>query len=322
MKKPTFIIAEIGNNHEGNFVLAKKLVTLAAKAKVDAVKFQVFKTEKFIIDKIKKKFNKLKKFELSFNQFAKLKRLAHKYGLKFIVTPLDLQSMKFALKHADIIKIASGDNDFFYMIKKILISKKKIIISTGSSNFKQIVKILDVLKKYKANKRSSLLHCVSLYPVEDKFANLKSIKFLKENSNINIGYSDHTIGVEACLGAVALGAKIIEKHFTINKKYSSFRDHQLSSDYKEMKSLVESIRRLENMLGQNNKEINNIERKNNNLIRRSVYAGSKINKGDYFNEKNVSFLRPRKNASNLNSKKLIGLRSKKNIAKGSLIKTN
>lgn len=322
MKKPTFIIAEIGNNHEGSFTLAKKLVMLASKAKVDAVKFQVFRTEKFITSKNKKKFNKLKKFELSFNNFIKLKTLAHRYGLKFIVTPLDLESMKFALKNSDMIKIASGDNDFFHMIEKVLRSKKKIIISLGSSSFKHIKKIIDLIKKNQANKKSSLLHCVSLYPVQDKFANLNSIKFLKEKTKINIGYSDHTIGLEACLGAVALGAEIIEKHFTIDKKYSSFRDHQLSSDFEEMQLLVKGIRRLEIMLGQSKKEMNNLEKKNNNFIRRSIYASSNISIGDNFNEKNLSFLRPRKKISNLNSKKIFGFKSKKNIAKGRLIKIN
>jgi sialic acid synthase SpsE len=138
LKKKVFIIAEVGNNHEGNFNLAKKLVNLAAKAGADAIKFQTFKTENFIRKKDIKRYKQLKKFELSYEQFKSLKKLAHEKKLKFISTPLDMESANFLIKNVDLIKIASGDNNFFPLIDNVLESKKSIIISTGMTNISQI----------------------------------------------------------------------------------------------------------------------------------------------------------------------------------------
>tara|TARA_B110000858_G_scaffold197197_1_gene258092 strand:+ start:734 stop:1711 length:978 start_codon:yes stop_codon:yes gene_type:complete len=321
-KKKTLIIAEIGNNHEGDFGMAKKLISLAAKAKVDAVKFQIFKTENFVSINEKKRFKKLKSFELSYSQFKKLKDLAKKKKLLFIATPLDLESADFVIKYCDIIKIASGDNDFFELIKKVTKGKKKLIISTGASNHAIISNLLNFLEKYKARKKTSLLHCVSSYPVTDSYANLHSIKYLKDKTKLKIGYSDHTIGYEACLAAVAIGAEIIEKHFTIDKNYSSFRDHKLSADLKEMKKIVQGIRRIENMKGDYSKFINRDENKNFNLLRRSLYAKKNIKIGDKFSLCNTNFLRPRKKTSEINNKNFFSNLSKTNIAKDKIIKNN
>ena len=253
LKKKVFIIAEIGNNHEGNFNNAKKMVKLAAKAGADAVKFQTFRTENFIRKIDKKRFNQLKKFELSYKQFKSLRDLAHKNKLKFISTPLDLESANFLIANADLIKISSGDNNFFPLIDKILKSKKKIIISCGMMNINQIKSlekhIYNSIGKKSAIERVAFLHCVTSYPVEDKYANLNSIRFMNKKINLTVGYSDHTLGIQASLAAVALGANIIEKHFTLDKNFSHFRDHYLSSDFRELKTIVDSIRRLEMQLG-------------------------------------------------------------------------
>ncbi|MDB2363217.1 N-acetylneuraminate synthase family protein [Candidatus Pelagibacter bacterium] len=323
-KKKVFIIAEIGNNHEGNFQIAKKLINLAAKAGVDAVKFQTFKTEEFVRVEDFKRFNQLKKFELSYDQFEKLKNLSHKKKIKFISTPLDIHSSIFLNKHADIIKIASSDNNFFPLIDKVLKSKKPIIISTGMTNMLQVKQLLKYIEKKigkrGCEKRVYLLHCVTSYPVENHFANLNSIKYLIKNTKQIIGYSDHTIGNEACIAAVAMGARIIEKHFTIDKNFSNFRDHALSADYIDLKKLVLSIRKVEKQIGKFNKNIQFPEKKLIQKVRRSAYAKKNIFISEKINSDNVIFLRPSASKSFMHIKKILGKRVNKFFLKNKVIK--
>lgn len=320
----TFIIAEIGNNHEGDIKLAKKLVKLAAKAGVDAVKFQTFKTEEFINKDDKKRFKQLKKFELSFDDFNILKELAHKYNLKFISTPLDLDSAKFIGKIADLIKIASGDNNFLTLIEHLLKFNKKLIISTGLMNFKDLQKlskfIVKKIGKKKALDKISYLHCVTSYPVEEKYASLNSIPYLIKKQKFKIGYSDHTIGNEACLAAVSLGACIIEKHFTINKNFSKFRDHSLSADFEDLKSLVLSIRKIEKMKGNFEKIIQHNEKNILKLVRRSVFSKKKIIKGEIIKIDKVRFLRPSNSNDYLSLTSILGKKSKLNIKRNQRLK--
>ena len=319
LKKKVFIIAEVGNNHEGNFSIAKKLVHLAAKAGADAIKFQTFRTENFIRKKDIKRFKQLKKFELSYEQFKSLKKLAHIKKIKFISTPLDLESTDFLIKNADLIKIASSDNNFFPLIEKVLKSKKSIIISTGMTNASQIKDLTNyiykVIGKKSAEKRIALLHCVTSYPVEDKFANLRSVEYLIKNSKLTIGYSDHTLGNDACIAAVAMGAKVIEKHFTINKKFSKFRDHALSADYTDLKNIVSRIRKVEKQLGRFNKEIQKPEKKLIKIVRRAAYADRDILPGEKISIKNVKFLRPSLTSNFFYLKKIIGRKIKKTFYK-------
>ena len=319
LKKKVFIIAEVGNNHEGNFSIAKKLVHLAAKAGADAIKFQTFRTENFIRKKDIKRFKQLKKFELSYEQFKSLKKLAHIEKIKFISTPLDLESADFLIKNADLIKIASSDNNFFPLIEKVLKSKKSIIISTGMTNITQIKDLTNyiykVIGKKSAEKRIALLHCVTSYPVEDKFANLRSVEYLIKNSKLTIGYSDHTLGNDACIAAVAMGAKVIEKHFTINKKFSKFRDHALSADYTDLKNIVSRIRKVEKQLGRFNKEIQKPEKKLIKIVRRAAYADRDILPGEKISIKNVKFLRPSLTSNFFYLKKIIGRKIKKTFYK-------
>ena len=319
LKKKVFIIAEVGNNHEGNFSIAKKLVHLAAKAGADAIKFQTFRTENFIRKKDIKRFKQLKKFELSYEQFKSLKKLAHIEKIKFISTPLDLESADFLIKNADLIKIASSDNNFFPLIEKVLKSKKSIIISTGMTNASQIKDLTNyiykVIGKKSAEKRIALLHCVTSYPVEDRFANLRSVEYLIKNSKLTIGYSDHTLGNDACIAAVAMGAKVIEKHFTINKKFSKFRDHALSADYIDLKNIVSRIRKVERQLGRFNKEIQKPEKKLIKIVRRAAYADRDILPGEKISIKNVKFLRPSLTSNFFYLKKIIGRKIKKTFYK-------
>ena len=321
--KKTFIIAEIGNNHEGNFNLAKKLIFQAAKAGADAVKFQTFKTEEFVGKANKKRFKQLKKFELSFSEFKKLKLLANKKKLYFISTPLDIMSAKFLIKNSDIIKISSGDNNFFPLLDIIISSKKKIIISLGLTNLQQIKILINYLSKKIGRKtfkkRISLLHCVTSYPVENKYANLKSIPYISNKTGLSIGYSDHTIGISACLGAVSLGANIIEKHFTLNKNFSRFRDHSISADYNELKTIVLNIRKLETQIGKHEKKVSYPEKKIIKSIRRSAYSSRFIKKNEVLNFNNVKFLRSSKSNKFENLMNIIGKKIKKNIYPNKII---
>lgn len=322
--KKTFIIAEIGNNHEGKISNAKKLIKLASKAGADAVKFQTFVTDKFINPKDIKRFNQLKKFELGFDEFKKLYDYSKKQGLKFISTPFDLISAKFLNKYCDIIKISSGDNNFFPLLDYFLNRKKKIIISTGMMSANDVgvllKRIKNKLNKKKILERIALLHCVTSYPALDKDLNLNSIPFLINNYKITVGYSDHSIGHEACISAVALGAKIIEKHFTINKNFSKFRDHKLSADFIEMKTIVSSIRKIENQLGKFDKKTTMVEKKIQKKIRRGIYAKENLKKNQIINEKNIEFFRGSENVDYKYFNNFLGKKLTKNIKKFKLIK--
>ena len=321
--KKIFIIAEIGNNHEGNYKIARKLIKLAAKAGVDAVKFQTFKVEEFINQKDQKRFKQIKKFQLNFKQFKNLRKLANEHKLKFISTPLDFESSNFLLKNSDIIKIASSDNNFFPLIDNIVQYKKPIIISTGLLNLRQILYLKNKIKK-KTDKKTmkeniSFLHCVTNYPVNINYANLNSIKILIDKLDQCIGYSDHTVGKEACLVAASLGAKIIEKHFTLDKKFSNFRDHSISADYKELKEIVTSVRKIEKLMGKNNKEIQECEKSFLKIVRRMPFAKKDIQKEERISFSNVSFLRSNKSKSFFDLENIIGKKTKNKIIKNQLI---
>ena len=322
--KKTFIIAEIGNNHEGNFKLAKKLIHLAYKAKVDAVKFQTFDTEEFINKKDKKRFEKLKKFELTKEQFIELKKLAHSKKLKFISTPLDIKSADFLIQNSDIIKIASSDNNFFPMIDKIISSKKNVIISTGLTNIREIFflrnRIYRLIGKKLAHERIAFLHCVTSYPVKDEFANLNSVKYLIDKLNFVIGYSDHTLGIEAAIAAVAKGAVYIEKHFTLNKKMKG-PDHKSSLELEEFKSMVASCNNVSIALGTNKKKLTNSEVENIKIARRSIVAHKYIKKNTKFSFRNLTVKRPGTGIKPMNLDKLIGKKSKNNYEIDQLIKS-
>tara|TARA_B110000483_G_C18163741_1_gene530370 strand:- start:210 stop:1193 length:984 start_codon:yes stop_codon:yes gene_type:complete len=308
-KKKILIVGEIGNNHEGNYKNAKKLIDMAAKAGVDAVKFQTYKTEKFISKIDQKNFKKFKKFELCYDQFKKLKVYANKKKLLFISTPLDLDSAAFLINNADAIKIASSDNNFSQLHKKILASKKPLIVSTGFLNSQEISKLIKNLVKIRKS-NIAIMHCIASYPTEENQVNMLSIKNIKDNSAIQSGYSDHTLGVEACLCAASLGARVIEKHITLNKNFSKFRDHKISSDFKELKQLVTQIRKIESILGKKFKKVQKSEKQILKIVRRKPYASRKILKNEKFSEKNLNFLRSTQLAKKIDINKLINKRSK------------
>lgn len=312
--KKTFIIAEIGNNHEGSFNVACKLIKEAKNAGVDAVKFQTFKTEDFISPHERKRFKKLKKFELSYEDFEKLSVIAKKNDLKFISTPLDINSAIFLNNIVDCFKIASGDNNYYDLIKTVLNFDKPTFISTGLLHFTEVKNLVEFIKKIGFDfSRLSLFHCVSDYPVSYEEANLLSIKFLKKKLPLTIGYSDHTIGKEASVIAVSLGAKIIEKHFTLSNNFSKFRDHQISLNPIDMKQLVSSIRKTELMLGLEEKKIQKSEFKNLDLTRRSIYSANNFNKNSIIKKNMIKILRPANIYKPNDLKKILNKKIKRKI---------
>tara|TARA_Y100000768_G_C23968273_1_gene679058 strand:- start:467 stop:1447 length:981 start_codon:yes stop_codon:yes gene_type:complete len=314
-----FIIAEIGNNHEGSLINAKKLVIEAAKSGVSAVKFQTYLTESYIHPSEKKRFKMLKKFELKRKDFIKLSKFTKQQGLKFISTPLDIDSAIFLSKIVDIFKISSGDNNFYELIKIVSKFKKQLIISLGLINENEILKLIKYVKAIGYLKKTSFLHCVSSYPVDKKDINLLSIRFIKEKFKVNTGYSDHSIGIDAAVNSYLLGADIIEKHFTLNHNFSKFRDHKLSANPAEMRLLVRKINDLKLMLGYYNKKITKNELMNLKSMRRSVYSKITIKKGERISLNKINFLRP-KNKKSLPIKRVINKLAKKKIMPNSPIK--
>lgn len=283
LDKEILVVAEIGNNHEGKFDVAKELVHKAAECDVDAVKFQTFKTEHYVSKSDVMRFNQLKSFELSFSQFEQLSQLASSLGLLFISTPFDLASAEFLENLVDCYKIASGDNSFYPLMGQIARTGKPVIISTGVSDFQQVERAVAFMKQQWADSnirgQLAILHCVSSYPVPPDQVNLRTLQLFAENFDCTVGYSDHTIGIEAALLAVAFGARIIEKHFTLDKSYSDFRDHRLSADPLEMKELVQGIRLSSSMLGKYEKVVQPCEKAAINAMRRSIVAGKDLPQG-------------------------------------------
>jgi|TARA_B110000305_G_scaffold238972_1_gene305642 sialic acid synthase SpsE len=312
--KKTFFIAEIGNNHEGSYKNAIKLIDQAKKSGADAVKFQTFDTNYFINRLEEERFAKLKSFELTKKDFKRLSIYSKKKGIKFISTPLDLGSAKFLSKIVHAFKISSGDNNFYELIKLCASFKKPLIISTGMLNLMEIKKIIKILSKLKfPHKKLAFLHCVSDYPVKDNEANLLSIKYLRDKLPVTIGYSDHVIGSESCLIAASLGAKIIEKHFTLNNNFSNFRDHKISLNPKDMQQMIFSTRRIENMLGLYDKKISQNEKRNQNAMRRSIYFNKKLKKGTILKRQDLKIVRPYKVIEPNDLPKVVGKKLKKDV---------
>jgi sialic acid synthase SpsE len=319
----TMIVAEIGNNHEGDFACAQQLVREAAACGVDAVKFQVFRSEHYVSQKDTARFQRLKSFELSYAQFEQLAQLAHSLNVLFIATPFDLVSAEFLMHTADYIKVASGDNNFYPMLRKLTEADKPLIISTGVSDEVQVGQTVDFIRScwLKQGKHGSLvlLHCVSAYPAPLSQVNLRSIPFLAQRFGLPVGYSDHTLGIEASLLAAALGAVMIEKHFTLDKNFSEFHDHQLSAEPAEMRRLVECVRELPKMLGEFNKKIQPCEEPMLPAIRRSIAAAKDLAVGQKISEEDLTWIRPAVGLAPGSEHLIVGKTLKRSIGFGELI---
>ena len=325
MRKKTLIIAEAGVNHNGNFTKAKKLIDAAVKSGADVIKFQHFKSDLLIIKKIfsqkfKKKlkikstYNMLKKYELNFSQIKRLKEYALKKKIIFIATPFDNKSADELQKiNVPFYKISSGDVNNLPLIQHIIKKKKPIILSTGRSSYSEIKNTISYLKKNNFNKYS-ILHCISIYPADVKILNLNSIKYLKRKFNCKIGFSDHSIGVEASIAAFVLGAEIIEKHITLNVNDKG-PDHKSSTEPEDFKKMVLAIRNLEKGMGDESKKTLKIENFGKIKSRRSIYANKDLYKNQVLKYDDIICKRPALGINPDDFFKLIGKKIKKNVKK-------
>ena len=304
------IIAEIGNNHEGNATVAAQMVCEVAAAGADAVKFQTFRTALFANPSDQSRYQRMQQFELSQTEFSELRDLAHSLGLLFLSTPLDLESARFLYGMVDAFKIASGDNNFYPLLTEVASTGKPVIISSGASDLEQILYGKEFVERQWRQRgidgQLAVLHCVSNYPTAFQDANLSVITTLAEQLQCDVGYSDHTLGVDACVLSVALGARIIEKHFTLDKNYSDFRDHQMSADPAEMQQLVERVRRASQLLGHQGKRVLPSETEIVPLIRRSIVAAHELPVGHCITSDDLMWLRPANGLPPGEEEKLLG----------------
>ena len=332
-KHKTFIIAEVGVNHNGSLKKALKLIDIAASAGVNAIKFQTFKAENIATDYAPKaeyqKFKAIKKE----TQFQMLKKLeftdamhkacfdkCKKRKIIFISSAFDIESLnylkKFKLSH---FKVPSGEITNIPYLELLGKFRKKVILSTGMSNIYEIKKAIKTLTTNGTKKKDiTLMQCTSAYPAPYDEINLNTIATLRNKFKLAIGFSDHSLGFQASIAAVALGTKVIEKHLTLSKNLKG-PDHRASLDPKEFELMVQSIKIVEKTLGNKIKKITKSEKKNINIVRKSIVASTKIKKNEKFSKLNITCKRPGTGISPLFFKKIIGKKSMRNFDKDDLI---
>ena len=322
-EKETLIVAEIGNNHEGSVQRAKEMVKLAAKAGAQAVKFQTFKTEHYVARADQARFRRLKLFELSQRDFEELQHTAKKENVIFLSTPFDLTSVEFLNGLVPAFKIASGDNTFYPLIRAVAETGKPVMLSSGLANLETIRLakrvIEEVWRRQGIRQELAVLHCVAAYPVPPEEANLAAIPALQKEFGCVVGYSDHTLGIEAAVMAVTMGARIIEKHFTLDKNFSDFRDHSLSADPADLTELVRRIKESARLLGKAEKCVQKCEEAGLVAMRRSIAANRDLPAGATVRAADITWVRPGSGIAPGAEKKVIGKTLKKNVLAGELI---
>ena len=299
-----FVIAEAGVNHNGNIEIAKKLIDAASAAGADAVKFQTFRAESLVCKTAKKaeyqlgmtdrsetQYDMLKKLELTEQMHKELMEYCAKKKIMFLSTPFDIGSVKLLSKLGmQIFKIPSGEITNLPYLREIAGHQKKVILSTGMSNMNEVKAAVDVLKENGAAD-IILLHCNTQYPTPVSDVNLLAMVRMHEELGLPVGYSDHTLGIEVPIAAAALGAAVIEKHFTLNKNMEG-PDHKASLEPQELKRMVEGIRKTELALGVGIKQASDSEKENRDIVRKSIVAASSIKKGEKYTEENLTVKRP------------------------------
>ena len=305
-KHSTFIIAEAGVNHNGSLDIARKLVTAAAEAGADAVKFQTFKAENLVAASAPKalyqqqttgssetQLQMLKKLELSSDDFIVLRKHCARCGILFMSTPFDLESIDFLVSLGlEVFKIPSGELTNLPYLRKLGGLKKRIILSTGMADLDEVQAATAALLEAGTKPEDlAILHCNTEYPTPYDDVNLRAMNTLRETFGLRVGYSDHTLGIEVAIAAVAMGAEIIEKHFTLDKTMDG-PDHRASLEPEELKQMVRCIRNIQKALGSKIKLPTASELKNRDIIRKSIVAAKEIHKGDIFTEENITVKRP------------------------------
>lgn len=314
-----FIIAEAGVNHNGDINLAKALIDKAVEAGVDAVKFQTWKTELLVTEDAlqasyqientkceESQFAMLKKLELSYDDFAMLKKYCDAKKILFLSTPDETVSADFLLNLQDIFKIGSGELTNLPFLRHIGNFSKKVILSTGMGTMQEIREALHVLVEAGTNKENIIvLHANTQYPTPMEDVNLHAMLAIKNELQVEVGYSDHTVGIEVDIAAVAMGAKVIEKHFTLDTTMDG-PDHKASLNPQELKVMVDSIRNIERALGSNEKKPTKSETPNIAIVRKSIVAKTNIFKGELFTQENLTTKRPATGTSPMKWDVLIG----------------
>lgn len=326
-----FIIAEAGVNHNGSLDLAKKLIDEAKKAGANAVKFQTFKAknlaskeakqaeyQKKNIGKEESQLEMIKKLELSYDEFEILSKYCKQKGIKFLSTAFDFESIDFLNNLGmDYFKIPSGEITNYPYLVKIAKLNKAIIMSTGMCTMEEIKEAYKLLKDNGA-KNITVLHCTTQYPTPFEDVNLNAMLSIEKELNVEIGYSDHTLGIEVPICAVGLGAKIIEKHFTLDKNMQG-PDHKASLEPDELKQMVDSIRNIEKALGDGVKKPSTCEIENIDIARKSIVAIKDIKKGELFSEKNLTTKRPGNGINPMRWNEVIGKKAKRDFKEDELI---
>lgn len=313
-----FVIAEAGVNHNGDIKIAKQLIDAASEAGADAVKFQTFKAENLVgktarkaeyqletTDESETQYDMLKKLELTERMHKELMEYCGKKKIMFLSTPFDMESIKLLSELGmQIFKIPSGEITNLPYLREIARQKKRVILSTGMSNMDEVRAAFEVLKN-NGTDDVILLHCNTQYPTPASDANLLALVKMREELGIPTGYSDHTQGIEIPIAAAALGAAVIEKHFTLDKNMDG-PDHKASLEPHELKQMVDGIRKIELALGNGIKQVSESEKANVDVVRKSIVAIRDIKKGEKFTEMNLTAKRPGNGISPMRWDKVIG----------------
>lgn len=326
-----FIIAEAGVNHNGDLEIAKKLITKAKEAGADAVKFQTYQTNSMVCKNAVKadyqlhttqnsesQCEMLQKLELNEKAHFLLANYCKEQQIMFMSTPFDIESIQLLEKiQLPLYKIPSGEVTNYPYLKAIGLTHKPIILSTGMCTLQEIEDCIRVLKK-NGSTDISLLHCNTEYPTPMRDVNLNAMKTLHNHFNLPVGYSDHTEGIEIALAATAMGAVIIEKHFTLDKTMQG-PDHKASIEPQELKQMVKAIRNIQMAMGDGIKQPSQSEEKNIMIARKSIVAKRMIAKGELLTEENITVKRPGTGLNPMNWNSIIGSKAKKDFMEDEMI---
>lgn len=325
------IIAEAGVNHNGSIDIAKRMIDVAAEAGVDYIKFQTFKAEKLVVEKAQQaeyqkkntgktesQLDMLKKLELTQDDFIELKEYCGEKKVGFISTPFDFESIDFLeTLDMDLWKVPSGEVTNYPYLVKIAKTHRSVVMSTGMCDIDEIREAVKVLRDNGCGELT-LLHCNTMYPTPFEDVNLKAMETLKREFNVPVGYSDHTLGIEVPIAAVALGATVIEKHFTLDKNMEG-PDHKASIDPVELKQMVSAVRNVEKALGDGDKHVTDSERANKTVARKSIVAATDIKAGEVFTEVNLTVKRPGTGISPMRWPEVLGRKADRDYKKDELI---
>lgn len=328
------IIAEAGVNHNGSLENAKKLVEVAAAAGANFVKFQTFKTELNLTKNAKKagyqekstgtgesQYDMVKKLELSFKDFSEIRQFCENKGIGFLSTGFDLPSLEFLdSMNPAFYKIPSGEITNLPYLRKVASFGREVVMSTGMADINEVKKAFNILLEEGLQKdQISIVHCNTEYPTPMEDVNLQAMLHIEKELNVRVGYSDHTLGIEVPIAAVALGAKIIEKHFTLDNKMPG-PDHGASLEPAELKNMVTAIRNIEKAVsGSGKKEPSISEAKNKEIVRKSIVASKSIQQGEVLSEENISVKRPGTGINPMLWDKILGRKAKRNYNEDELI---